>query len=137
MRITYKQYRITEKFYGNKAWSIAGCAENYNNHVITVINTGTKKRTRFDYWSSLANPGIVSEEALFEAFNCFIDDALSGIMNFEEFCGEFCYSSDSIKALKVYNACKAASKKADRVIEEDLHEFAEDLRDFLEAEVML
>jgi hypothetical protein len=36
--------------------------------------------------------------------------------SFQEFCSEYGYNSDSIKALKIYNACKKQYQKASRIL---------------------
>ena len=46
------------------------------------------------------------------ALNCFLSDSYAAQDSFEFFCNEFGYSNDSIKALKIYKACKRDAKKA-------------------------
>lgn len=43
--------------------------------------------------------------------NCLIMDAYCGEMSFSDFCDDFGYSNDSLKALDTYRACEENSRK--------------------------
>lgn len=128
MKTTYKQFAINTIYHGDKCWSCDN--RNYNNHVVTVTNTETKKTTRFDFWCSIMRPEFESEYDVLNAFYCFVSDALSGLYSFDEFCGEFGYDSDSRKAEKIYRACKKAYEKFARVSglsDDEMYDFINEL----------
>jgi len=118
-RANYKNFKITANYTGAKAakWS----KDNYNHHNITVINTDNGKRTRFDFWASIAHPVLESEYDVINAFYCFVSDAVSGLETFEEFCADFGYDNDSITALKTWRACKRSYNKLTRIYNGDLY----------------
>ena len=39
MRTQYKQFRITSTFLNDKLWSADDKMQNYNNHLVTIVNT--------------------------------------------------------------------------------------------------
>lgn len=49
---------------------------------------------------------------LLGAVDCFLSDARSGDMSFENFCDELGYSDDSRRAFKIWKACVKAHEKA-------------------------
>ena len=129
MTTNYKIFKLTSEFLGDKAWGTDTKNQNYNNHKITVVNTETKKRTSFEFWGSIANPEIQTEEELLSAFYCFLSDGISAKDTFENFCGKFGYDEDSRKAEKIYNACKNSLKKLERLYDGDLYELINTLQE--------
>lgn len=119
---TIKGFRVTTNYLCNKLWSADDNMRNYNNHRITVSKDG--KRCSFEYWGSIANPEITNEIDAFYAVCCLASDAVAGLMDFEEFCNEFGYDTDSRKAKKSWKACKRAAAKVQRCFG-DVYEFAE------------
>lgn len=65
------------------------------------------------------NPEIRSKSDLRFALYCAVSDARSGAMEFEEFCSEFGYDADSMKAYRIWQQCKKMKRKVDRVLTED------------------
>lgn len=59
-------------------------------------------------WVSLPNPKDVLE--------CLFSDLDAGEMSFDDFCDNFGYSNDSIKALDTYRACSENARKMRRLI---------------------
>lgn len=129
--MTYKfgDFGITATYKGDKAAKWSG-GENWNNHLVTVVNTKTGKRTSFEFWASIMNPHLSSRYDVLNAFRCFVDDAISGDMTFREFCEEFGYAEDSRTAEKTWKDCKNASKKLHRIYDGDIYELTNALADF-------
>jgi len=50
---------------------------------------------------------------------CLLGDASAADMNFDEWCSEYGYSSDSIKALGVYKECLNVAKQLSRLFTRD------------------
>ena len=84
--------------------------------VIRIDENGDKLERRFYYYGSHADweagKTELTEKELLWAFRCFLEDALAGSYDFKEFCREFGYSEDSIKALRIYRECEKQLKKA-------------------------
>lgn len=78
---------------------------------IEQINHDDVKSLEFEYWASISHPEIQSEEDLISALKCCISDGISGLLDFEDFCSEFGYNSDSISDKKVYDSCVELSQK--------------------------
>jgi len=129
MKRNYKEFKLTSVFKGDKAWSADEKQQNYNNHVVTVSNTETKQKASFEFWGSIVNPEIKTESELLNAFYCFVEDALSGKMDFSEFCSEFGYDEDSRKAEKTWKACKRSTVKFDRLYSGDIYDFVNELQE--------
>ena len=98
MRTQYKQFRITSTFLGDKLWSADDKMQNYNNHLVTIVNTETHKKTAFEFWGSIMNPEIETEQELLFAFYCFLSDGEGSRYGFDDFCANFGYDTDSRKA---------------------------------------
>ena len=129
MKTTYKEFNLNSTFKGDKVWNADEKQENYNNHIITVTNTETKQKVSFEFWGSIANPEIKTEKELLYAFYCFVEDALSGKMDFSEFCSEFGYDTDSRKAEKTWKACKRSTVKFERLYTGDIYDFINKLQE--------
>jgi hypothetical protein len=73
----------------------------------------------FDFYAShadyLAGKTELTDSDLLGAFDCILRDAESGQESFNEFCGEFGYDNDSIKALRIWEACKETREKLVRI----------------------
>lgn len=115
MRTTYGNFIITSTFKGDKLWSADDKMHNYNRHIITITNTETKKRTRFDFWGSIAQPEIQTDDELLFAFYCFLSDAEGSRYGFKDFCGNFGYDEDSMRAYKAFKSCEKSLKKAENI----------------------
>lgn len=129
MKTTYKEFNLNSTFKGDKVWNADEKQENYNNHIITVTNTETKQKVSFEFWGSIANPEIKTEKELLYAFYCFVEDALSGKMDFSEFCSEFGCDTDSRKAEKTWKACKRSTVKFERLYTGDIYDFINKLQE--------
>lgn len=51
-----------------------------------------------------------------DVLNCLFSDALAGSESFNNFCDNFGYSQDSIKALDIYRACMESGSKLRRAL---------------------
>ena len=124
----FENFKVTANYKGDKKaeWGDK-MPENWNNHLVTVTNTATKRRCTFEFWASIANPELETDYDVLNAFNCFVDDAIIGKMDFEEFCGEFGYDTDSRAAEKTWKACKRSAAKLERVYDGDIYELANKL----------
>lgn len=126
----FKQFKVKATYKGDKAasWS----EDNYNNHLVTVTNTENKQRCTFEYWASQARPEIKTERDVLSAFECFMNDVVSGKNSFEEFCSEFGYDEDSRSAEKTWKACKKSAEKLEKIYDGDVYELANDVREACE-----
>lgn len=79
----------------------------------------------FDYWMGSAHTKAPSKK---DVLYSFIMDDVTG-MDFEEFCFEFGYDNDSIKALRTFEACKEQTENFYRLFNEEEREI---LRELLE-----
>lgn len=50
MKAQYNEFKIASTFLGNKLWNADEKMQNYNNHLITIVNTETHKKTSFEFW---------------------------------------------------------------------------------------
>jgi len=67
-------------------------------------------------------------EDLRSVLHCVVSDAISGLMTFDDFCTEFGYSNDSIKARGVYRECRKSYSKLVKLglSEKDMYEILDD-----------
>ncbi len=135
MKTTYKEFVITAKlkdkgvFFPN-----ASGTGRHNKFSVTVKNTEINKFIRFDFYDSSHNhsKGIetLSNEDLLNAFYCFIQDAISGELSQDDFCNEFGY--DYYEGRKVHRLCQKAAEKSEKIILEDIYDFANELQETTE-----
>lgn len=99
--------------------------QNTNYHIVSVKNKKTGDVETFEFWNSLIcmkrTKKVYGKEfpdlelrnsELREALTCFVDDALAGDMDIDEFASEFGYEGEKIsKVLRIYNGCKEAKEK--------------------------
>lgn len=125
MTTTFRNFKITSTYTGEKqsAWD----EKNWNHHNVSVYNTVTQQRTRFYFWASIAQPTIETENDLLNAFYCFVTDAIAGMDDFNEFCSNFGYDTDSRQAEKTWKSCKRSAKKLERISDVDIYDLANEL----------
>lgn len=116
---------LSSVFLNNKKWDAND--NNYNNHKITVSFNG--KKLSFDFWNSLSEGEIKTEDSLIGALDCFLSDSNAGEQSFEDFCSEFGYDEDSRKAEKIHNSCIKSFDKFNRVFDCDLYDLSDELRE--------
>lgn len=114
MKANFNNVQVKSVFLGDKVarWN----TNNYNNSRVTVKNLDTGVKIKFDFWGSIMEPTLETEQDLIEALYCFMSDAQSGTMEFDDFCSEFGYELDSIKVKKTWKACKKSLDKAKLLI---------------------
>jgi hypothetical protein len=123
MKTTYKNYIVSEKWIDNVyRWNMT-C----KHYKINVYNKENKKRTSFDFYMGELSKGIKKEYDLLNAFYCFLSDGVSGLDSFEDFCFNFGYDTDSIKAYGIYKECKKSAVKIQRVITCNIYDLLNEL----------
>lgn len=143
METNFGVLKIKSTFKGDKRapWGDDRLPENWNRHIVRVTKAGTKLATTFDFWGSQVDPEIQNELQLLNAFECFVNDAMSGMSGFEEFCADFGYDTDSRSAEKTWKACRRALEKLRKFvfIDDDIYELqralAEEIQHQLDVEV--
>lgn len=122
MLAEFKEFKLKSLFHGNKQpkhWDDGNeknpWQENWNNHVVHVRWGDSGLRTSFEFWGSTNDPEIDSEEDLLYAFQAFIDDVIAGEKDFEEFCGEFGFDTDSRRAERIWRMCRNSARKFRRI----------------------
>lgn len=117
----WKEFKIMVDYIGHKNWSCDSKFTNYNYHKVHIRNTATKKATYFEYWSSNAHPLVESDYDIYEAFQCFLNDAMAGKLEYSEFCAEFGYPEfkengyPDANSKRTWRACKNALAKFERI----------------------
>lgn len=88
---------------------------NHYRFMVTVKNINTHKRHGFIFTDSAAdyNAGKIhmTREDLKEALLAFLEDAECGSRDYEEFCSDMGYDTDSRHAHAIWTACKKATPK--------------------------
>ncbi len=104
----------------------------HNQFCISLNNTEKSTVISFDFYGSNHdyNHGIVElqNKELLNALNCFLSDACSGGLNFNNFCDEFGYDTDSRNAEKIHNACVESNNKA-LLIFDDIYDAVNELNE--------
>lgn len=98
-----------------------------------VTLTGNGGFWSTDYWTGmgLRKAGRPSKPSKAEIMHCLIMDASAADENFTDWCDNYGYSDDSIKALNTYKACIETAHALRKYIgREDLAAIAELLKDY-------
>lgn len=112
----------------------------------TLVNLGIKnivlnimKGTKYQYFPTDKNDQATQAiNFLFQHSNPKAEDVFysllldndGGEMSFKEFCDTFGYDNDSIKAEKVWRACRANSEDFKRVVGKDINVLTEIFKDY-------
>ena len=115
MKTIYKNFKLTSTYIGDKPCEADSRIKNCNNHRITVTNTKTHKKISFEFWGSIIDPIIKEKQELLFAFYCFLSEGSSTLCGFEEFCFNFGYNNDSIKAYKIFKSCEKSLRKMEKI----------------------
>lgn len=131
METSYKEFKLTAFYYGNKKWPASGDLANYNNHMIYAANTERGVEIGFEYWESINEVYIKTETGLLQAFSCFLSEASCALYDFEEFCSELGYKPESRRSACAYRKCKELLEKAKKLgIDEDgIYDLINELND--------
>lgn len=128
-KAVFNEFKVEAEYVGKKAakWTVRG-KENYNHHVITVTNTENGKWAQFDFWNGIESGKLETEYDILNAFYCFVLDAISGDMAFDEFCGEFGYETVK-EAMSVHRDCISALESLKDIYYGDIYDLANELGD--------
>ena len=74
-------------------------------YFVTIREAGNKKRHSVKAWGNLMNNPDAQHQDL---AGLVLDEHLREIGSFQDFCGDYGYNTDSIKALKVYKQLKTS-----------------------------
>lgn len=120
MTTTYNSFTVTANYTGSKPAQWGDGNENWNHHKITVKNKDTGRQASFDFWASITNPELRTQYDVLNAFYCFVSDAVSGLMDIDDFQSEFGYEKDS-ECIKAYKGCQKAAAQMERIYDGDLY----------------
>lgn len=115
MKAQIKNYKVSAVYTGNKPAEWGVNVENWNHYNITITNTETGRRARFDFWASIAHPELETEYDVINAFRGLVEDAIGGDMQFEEFCTAYGYTNDIHKAHKAWKSRQRSAEKMHRI----------------------
>ena len=84
-----------------------------NKYKITI--SYQKRKGTFEFTDSVQNTNEGNEPKKEDVMSCLVMDYTSDMNNFEDFCNEFGYGTDSIKAEKIFKAVKKNAEKMQRI----------------------
>lgn len=88
---------------------------NLHSQYKVILERGNKKM-KFDFWDSIYNTQNGKKPTVYDVIACL---EWYEIEDFENFCLEFGYDTDSIKALKIYLKCQKQQKELFEIIPEE------------------
>ena len=128
LTISAKLHKSGVKFPNDKTSDLL-----HNQFKVAITNESTGDTTSFDYYGSFNDykecKTTIEGNDLLNAFECFISDAIAGNEEFEEFCSNFGYDSDSRTAERIHKECIKSLAKAQSIIDGDLYDFANELQE--------
>ena len=86
----------------------------------TVTLRYAKRSYTVDFWRG---SGIYGEPTVKGVMECLLSDASSANEDFDSWCGEYGYDTDSRRAEKIYKACKIIRSGLERLLGEDFETF--------------
>lgn len=107
----------------------------YHNHFLITVSNVFGSET-FDFYGSANDcekgKKVLDDEGLKSALRCIVSDALSGGMDFGEFCSEYGYDEDSCTSHRIYKECEKTSGKFQNVLsnEDDWYTIVNDLNEY-------
>lgn len=92
----------------------------FNHHYRFQVRIQFNENVRyFSYWTSFEDwrngKEELDESDYMNALNCVFSDSYAAQGSFNDFCSEFGYSDDSIKALKTYKECKRLYERLNKL----------------------
>lgn len=122
---TFKNFEIKATYKGDKkaSWS----DNNFNNHMVKVVNTENGNRLTFEFWASIASIELKTEYDIINAFYSFVSDAVAGSETFDNFCSELGYSTDSREAEKTWKKCQKQLIKLRKIFDGDIYNLLNEL----------
>ena len=110
------KFRATLSDTKTPAWKEAGerCGHHYRvtlsqDRKATGIDRPARKLV-FDYWGSIRDAETRREPSAYDVLACISGDVYYP-ESFEDFCAEYGYNEDSIKALQTFRRCSAFAKR--------------------------
>jgi len=91
--------------------------QNANGYRCTLRYDG--RQYTFDFWQGL---GISRDPDAEGCLECLLSDAQAGEMDFEQFCAEFGYDTDSRKAEQTWKRCQRVLENMLRLLGDDYEE---------------
>lgn len=110
---------ITKSF--PKNWDNENLHDQYK-----ILLTRGKKQMQFDFWASLHDTQENTKPTIYDVIACL---EWYDIYDFESFCWDFGYDTDSRKALEIYLECEKQQKELFALIPEE--EIKEKIRDII------
>ena len=107
----------------------------HNKFKVKVCRQGANKCRSFDFYGSHSDmekgKQTMNAEDIRDAFRSFLDDSISGMMDFQEFCSELGYDKDSRRAEKIWKATKKSLAKAEDLgfTENELYDAVDELNE--------
>jgi hypothetical protein len=124
---------IAWKFHG-EVKGFPNCQNDESLHYAYDIALASKGGSEtFAYFASAYDHGAgkktLDDDDLKNAFWCIVDDALSGAVPFDEFCGEMGYDEDSRRAERIWQQCQETFEKMKTIglSKDDLYAISESL----------
>jgi hypothetical protein len=115
--------------------SVKGFVREYdfNNQFVVTVKSNEGKTITFDYHISIdeTNKGkkVLSDNDHIQAFDSFVNDAISGKYSFDEFMDEYGYTKCK-EGYKIWKLCKESSNKYDSLnIDIDLYDLSNIVRE--------
>ncbi len=104
----------------------------YHNHFRITLTTESGSIIQDFYGSAHDrenNKTTMNDDDLKDALRCIVDDALYGLMAFEEFCAELGYDEDSRSAERTHKACIKTAEELQSIgiAENDMYTIVNDL----------
>ena len=79
-----------------------------------------RRQHTFDFWQGI---GITTNPTAEGCLSCLLLDAQSGEYDFEEFCKELGYDTDSRKAEAIWRSCQKTRANLERLLGDDFEQF--------------
>lgn len=89
-----------------------------------------KRQATFEYTDSVNNTNQGIEPKVKDLLSCLVMDYSSKDEDFDEFCSEFGYDNDSIKAQKIHQAIIKNADKMMRVFRGDIKQLTKEFEDY-------
>lgn len=114
-----RKMRLTSKYGAALDWEKQSDWQQHANGFRCTLHYQGRQYT-FDFWQGVAISGEPDAEG---CLDCLLSDAQSGEQDFEEFCSEFGYDTDSRSAEATWKACKKTATAMRRLLGADFEAF--------------
>lgn len=114
-----RKVRITSTYGAKLDWDKqSDWQRNANGYRCTLRYQG--RQYSFDFWQGT---GITSDPTAEGCLECLLSDAQSGELDFEQFCGDLGYDTDSRSAEATWKACQKVNENMRRLLGDDFEDF--------------